>query len=37
MSGVIGFIGGWLLLSIIVAAVLCRCICKAKQREGKGE
>jgi len=37
MSGVIGFIGGWLLLAILIAVLMCRAICKAKQREGKGE
>jgi methylphosphotriester-DNA--protein-cysteine methyltransferase len=35
LSSVIAFIGGWLLLAILTAVVLCRAICKAKQREGK--
>jgi hypothetical protein len=33
MSGVIAFIGGWLLLAIVIAVVICRAICKSKQRE----
>lgn len=32
MIGVITFIGGWLLVAILLASAICRLICKAKQR-----
>ncbi len=31
-GGVIVFIGCWLLVAILLAATICRLICKAKQR-----
>lgn len=37
MSGIIVFIGGWLLLCILLLVLMCRAICKAKQREGDDE
>lgn len=33
LSSVIAFIGGWLLLAILITVLMCRAICKAKQRE----
>lgn len=33
LSSVIAFIGGWLLLAILITTILCRSIHKNKQRE----
>lgn len=35
MKDVIVFLGGWLLLAIIIALMLSRLICKAKKRDRK--